>query len=626
MAGVFCMVAPPGMPAAAAVARRLAALMTLFPWQCARVEEVGPGRVWLGAIVNDGAPAALDAALSVQGRAAAAVEGWFLRARQACGAEGEIAAGRHAAAALSAYRGCSDRFAGALEGQFNAIVYDGEARRIVAANSRVEHTPLYVWQGDDACLMSTSLGPMGACGLFTPRLDARAAATFLAYGQLFADQTLLEGVRVMDQASVLEWTVDEGRSRAVRYWDMGRIMPARDDLTLAQHAGELCDALRAAGRLAARRPGRYVVGLSGGLDSRLNLAAVAPHVDGLKAWTFGAPGASDLSTAGEICRLLGIEHLTYGIEPEAAPRNASDFVATVDGAVTAAFAYQLDRARDLRNRADIVLNGYAGEVIVRGHLVDLKEKDWVPWAKDRLGLGPRAPHPRAERNGTLADILMFLRRKSGRLSGLAGLTRPAAPLFDDLALPVLTKLRESVPTHLLIEAWSLETRGRRWTLMGVISDRHFYADGSVFYDYDFRDRCFATPVRIRRGGRLYPPLLRALHQGLAELPSGNTGLPVGASRARIVARRMAARLGGAGGGKTKSTGASPAAWTRGVLRDHYQELLADPRTRGRTWWDGEALAGRWRSHLAGEIDFSAELGLIETVELFARRWVDGTGG
>jgi hypothetical protein len=369
-----------------------------------------------------------------------------------------------------------------------------------------------------------------------------------------------------------------------------------------------------------------VVGLSGGLDSRLNLAAVAPHLPDLAAWTFGAPGASDLETAAEICRRLGMRHLTYPIDPAATPRNASDFVATVDGCMTAAFAYQLDRARDLREQADVVLNGYAGEVIVRGVMLDLKEKDWARWARGRMGLGPRAPHPRYERNASFDDRLCFLQHKYGRLSGLCPVLARPAPPFAELAGAELERLGGAVRAGMLAEAWILENRGRRWTMMGAVSDRHFYADGSVFYDYDFQDRCFATPPRIRRGGRLYAPLLRALDPRLAEIPSGNTGLPVGASRATVVASRLAERIMRGRTARSVSTGASHAAWTRGVLKDHYQSLLEDARTLARPWWDGQALVGRWRAHLAGQVDFSAELGLVAAVELFTRRWVDADQG
>lgn len=625
MAGVFVLITPADMPTGAAIAHHLAELMTLFPWQRARLVEAEPGRVWLGAVVNSGDDSALDAASHRAGSLMAVVEGWFLRSRTECGAEAPISAQRHAEAAVAAYRHSGSGFAAALEGQFNAILYDAMARTVLIGNSRHEHSPLHIRAQDGIFAAATILGPLGACGLFSPVVEPRAVATFLAYGQLFADQSLLEGVRVMDQACVLEIAVESARVRATRYWDMGCIAPAPEAMSMQGHVAELASVLRVAGRLAVRRPGRYVVGLSGGLDSRLNLAAVRPHLPDLKAWTFGRPGAFDLRISGTITRLMGIEHLTYLLDPAATSRNVSDFVSTVDGCMTDAFAYQLDRARDLRDKADIVLNGYAGEVILRGVMLDLSEKHWLHWARGRLKVGPRAPHPRFEQNTDLDGALLFLKKKYGRLSGLADLTRPAPPSFTELACSELERLRASVAGYLLADAWVLENRGRRWTMMGIVSDRHFYDDGSVFYDYDFQDRCFATPVRHRRWGRLYAPLLRSLNPVLAALPSGNTGLPIDAPRARIIAGRLASRLGyrGVGSAPRLSTGAMPAVSSRSVLRDYYQNLVDDSRTRGRSWWDAGAIADRWRSHLAREIDFSAEMGLMAAVEHFARRWVDG---
>lgn len=623
MAGAFCIVAAEDLTGGSVIARRLAAAMELFPWQRSRVLEPVPGRIWLGAVTNGADAGALDHACHCAGPVAAVVEGCFLRARTECGAEPLIAQGRYAEAAIAAY-GCHGAdFAAALEGQFNAIIYDAGARTALIGNGRHEGSPLYWSDQGLAFGAATSLGPLGACGLFAPAVDPQSTATFLAYGQLFADQSLLSGVHVMPQASVLEAAADGRRVRSTRYWDMGRIEPAAESLTLRQHVSELADTARAAGRLATRRPGRYVAGLSGGMDSRLNLAAVAPHLPGLQAWTFGAPGATDLQMASAICKSLGLPHLTYAIEPSAIPRNIADFVATVDGCMSASFAYQLDRARDLRERADVVLNGYAGEVIVRGIMLDLKEKDWLRWAKGRIGLGPRSPHPRFERNRSPESALGYVQRKYGRLSGLACLTQPEAPPFVELAGADMARLRDSVPAHLVGEAWILENRGRRWTIMGVVSDRHFYADGSIFYDYDLQDRCFATPLRFRRGARLYRPLLAALDRRLVAMPYGNTGLPLGAPRAEVVAAGLAARAGLRPRPPRASTGASPADWARREIRDVWQALIDAASTRGRPWWDGEAVARCWQAHLDGKSDFSAELGLIASVELFSRRFVDG---
>lgn len=620
MAGVYCIIMPPHLTCNAVIARRISVAMLLFPWQGTRVIEAEPGRVWLGAVANARDDAALERVSGCVGHCSAVIEGWLLRSRVECGAEPLIAKERYAEAVLAAYGRLGKEFASALEGQFNAIVHDRDAGVVVIGNSRHEHSPLYLAERGAAFGAATSLGPLGACGLFKPVVDPHAAASFLAYGQLFDDETLLDGVRVMDQATVLEVTVDGAHLRATRYWDLSRVELTPTDQPPREQVGHLVETLRAAGRRAAQRGRRLVAGLSGGLDSRLNLAAVAPHAPGLVAWTFGAPGAADLETAAAVCRILGIQHLTYPIDPMAIERNALDFVSTVDGSMTAAFAYQLDRARDLRERADVVCNGYAGEVIVRGSMLDLKEKEWIPYARGRLSLGPPAPHPRFECNRDKDAVVRYLQCKYGRLTGLFGVARPAIPQFAELIERSLSRLRATVPAHLLAEAWIVENRGRRWTMMGIVSDRHFYADASVFYDYDFQDGCFAIPARHRRGGRLYLPLLTALAPQLASVPSGNTGLPVGASRARFLVSHIVARAWGRRRGV--STGASPADWARGPLREACSALIDDTRTRERPWWDDEALVRSWLAHLAGEVDFAAEIGLIAAVELFCRRWVD----
>lgn len=625
MAGAFALMLRGEWPDGGRVARLLSQAMTLFPHQRAGLLEVEPGRVWLGAVVNGPTDGELSGALRREGALAAAVEGWLLRSREACGAEDAISRQNYAGAVIAAFGAGGERFAARLEGQFNALVYDARARRLWAGNGRHAHSPLYVAESEDYCVLATNLGPLAATGLFDPRLDAEAVSIFLTYDQHFGQRCLLEGVRVLDSGSVLHVDLEGGRAQSRRYWSIGDIPPPREGLTRAQHVAELRDVVLAAGRLTCRRPGRYVVGLSGGLDSRLNLAAVLGGTRELRAWTFGAPDAPDVTVAADICRMLGIEHLVYSLDPSLVPKHAVDFVTSVDGSMTVQFAYQMERARDLGQRADVVLNGFAGEVLVRGILLDLKEKDWLPYLKYRAGLGPATPHPKVERNLDLDAVMQFTAKRHGPRRHLDRLVRVAAPNYATLIQDDLRALSRLLPWERLAEAWIWEHRGRRWTIMGIVSDRHFYQDGSIFYDYDLVDYCFSVPTKVRRGGPLYAPLLRALSPALASIPSGNTGLPIAVSPARALAARVSRRvaIGLGRRGQVATTGADPVKWSRDELRGFWRELVEDPRTQSRSLWNGEELRGLLDAHLRGETDQTALLGQLGAVEFFARRWLDG---
>ena len=141
MAGVFCLLVPEGHQDGARVFDRLAGLMPVFAHQSVRRLEVMPARLWLGAVVNTPDPAAASPCLVREGDLVCAFEGHLVRSLEQVGAEALIAAGAPAAAVLAAYRTCGADCAARLEGQFNFVLADLQAGRLLIADSRHGHAP-----------------------------------------------------------------------------------------------------------------------------------------------------------------------------------------------------------------------------------------------------------------------------------------------------------------------------------------------------------------------------------------------------------------------------------------------------------------------------------------------------
>ncbi|HOX24420.1 MAG TPA: asparagine synthase-related protein [Candidatus Krumholzibacteria bacterium] len=622
MPGIFALQLPPGYADGAVVADRLAAAMTLFPWQSARVEEVLPERLFLGVITDrDRGPGAAGC----RGRAGAVscvVEGHIVRSRSDCNAEAPLAAGDYAEAVLRAYTAHGPTFAEHLEGQYGVLLVDRASRRLLAAHGRIGEKPLYFARRDGATLFCSQLGPMAACGLWRAAIDPDAVATFLTYGQQFATRTLLAGVDLMDTATICEVDLESGALRKRRYWTLLEAGPLDEARPLRQHVRELSDEVVAAARRAVRRQARYVAGLSGGADTRLMAGAAAPLVDGLAAWTLGAPGSSDVIVASQVARHLGLEHWTFSARPDLVPEFASEFVATSDGALPADWAYANGRARELRDRgAGVVLTGYAGECFLRGDFLTLRFAQFKPYARHRLGIGPAAPHPVVERNRGSASVAHYIAVKYGKRGPLSRLAGTEPPDLRDTIEHDLTTLYDGMAPSAQVDEWVLEQRGRRRTLVATNSDRHFYSDGSIFYDYDLLDRCTVVPPRHKRFNRLFNGVMNRLMPDLGRLVSGNTGLPMTAPYWRFATRELVARV-VLRREPAISTGMNVDAWVRDELREFYGDLLHDARTRARTYWNGEGIAALFDAHQSGAERVGAALGLPVTVELFARRWVD----
>jgi len=623
MPGIFALHLPPKRPDGAIIADRLAAAMTLFPWQQARVEEMLPQSLYLGVVVDRDRPQGAAGCHGRHGDLSCVTEGHIVRSRTDCGASAPLARGDYAEAALRAYATYGPNFATHLEGQYGILLVDCGSGRLIACHGRLGEKPLYLARPEGVTLFCSQLGPMASCGLWPTALDDEAVATFLAHGQPFGNRTHLRDVQIVATATTWELDLASGKARAQRYWTQAESGALEEHKSHAQHVADVADEVLAAARRTVRRRARYVAGLSGGSDTRIMVGLAAQLVPDLTAWTLGAPEASDVVVSDQIARKLGLKHWIYAARPDLVAEHAADFVATSDASLPVDWSYANARARDLRERgAEVVLNGVGGEVYMRGDFLTLRYRSCCDYLRYRLGRGPMAPHPWVERNHGDKAIARYIAAKFGQGTALRHLAVHDPPTIVELVLNDLKTTYHGMPPSAQVEEWIMEQRGRRRTVVSTNSDRHFYSDGSIFFDYDLLERCNVVPPRRKRFNRLFNDVLKRLLPDLARMVSANTGLPMTTPYWRFASRELVNRVLLRRGPGTFSTGIDADNWIRNGLRDFYGDVLHDERTRTRSYWDGDGLARLFDAHQNGASNVGADLGLPVTIELFARRWLD----
>jgi hypothetical protein len=629
MAGAFALIRKREILDTDVVAARLGDGMALFPWQEPRLLGIPERNAVLGAVIHTDRPGDPEGCVAREGGLACVVEGHLVRTRSDCGAEALIAAGAYARAAMAAYRKLGEDFAAHLEGSFTLLLMDETRGRLYAANGRVASTQLYRHEDVNALVYGTMLGPLAACGAFAPRPDPEGVGHMIGIGQVLGDESVVEGVEALPGGTLAVHDLSTGERRVEPYWTFGDIDPAGTGRTYGQHLKRVTDTLVAASERITRLPGRYVAGLSGGLDSRLVAGLAARHRPDMKTWTFGGEGASDVRVAGLVSDVLGAEHLRFPLSAERVPENAALYATTVDGCCTVDFAHGLDRCLALREQADVVLNGYAGELYlggaVLGPILKLVKKN----LKSLKFSGPDVVNPRLSRNRTAAQVAGYAGMKYATQTRLAAyLTRPPRPPLERVREEIAA-MDGVVPMSLRGEYWIHLNRGLRWTMMGIISDRFYFGDASLYYDYDVIEAGLATPHRFREDNRIYIDVIRTLLPELGRVENSNTGFPADTPPGRLLLLRtldFARRKLRLAPPRTNTAGSDLDAFTRTVCRDFYTGLFRDGRTRGRDLWDGEGLNRLLDDHMAGRIDAGREPGILAAVELFLRQWVDGRRG
>lgn len=624
MPGIFGLVLNAQDPAGAPLAEALAADLCLYPWQTATAVETEPGRVFLGAAANGPQPSALAPFVHREPGLACVIDGVITRTRRDGAAGPLVAATRYAAAVAATYREVGAGFAEDLEGQFTAIVHDEIAGQLIVGNDRNGLVPLYRYRDGRGFFFCSLLGPMAASGFFAPQLDPAAVSTMMGHHHLFYRQSLVAGVRLYDPATVTTVTVADGGCETRRYWYFGRDGGRDAAVPFARRIDGVCDTLVAASERMTARPLRMVASLSGGLDSRLVTGLAQRRRPDLQAWTFGTEDAADRRIAAQICALTGMGQRIFPTDAALIPRHADDFVAATNGCATVHHAFWFERCHALREEVDISLNGYRGGVVLGDAIVGLGLRHELKYLRDRLRGGRAVVHPWLERNRSDSDLIRYYLALSHQPHPALGpcFAAPEPPLTEVMAAAFADAMGE-VSHEFRLEQWSEEYGGgRHMTLLGVVGDRHFYGDASLFYDYDVRDRCFGIPPSERRGRRAYIAILKRLLPDLADVPYANTGLPATTPARQVDAVTVWRRL--RGRRWVPSTGNDADAWSRlPAVREFYGDLLRSQAARERPYWNGAAIGALFEAHHRGEVKLATELGDLMAVELFARRWIDG---
>src|SRR5262249_33848689 len=152
-----------------------------------------------------------------------------------------------------------------LRGEFALVLWDGRARRLLAARDRFGIKPLCWHHAGGRLVLASEAKALFALGV-VPAWDAAAFFQFAGTQYVPPDRTLFAGVRQLRPGHYL--LAQDGRVDIASYWDMDYPPEAaRSPASLAEQAAALRQHLDEAVRLRLRADVPVCFHLSGGLDS-----------------------------------------------------------------------------------------------------------------------------------------------------------------------------------------------------------------------------------------------------------------------------------------------------------------------------------------------------------------------
>lgn len=500
MPGIFGFVSTRPRSDAAALARAMGSLLAAHDSQRAAA-TCGPtwclGATWTPAHGGDPAPAPTP-----DGARWSVITGELYPAGDA-----PLAAPASPRAAIldALAAGAPGRLAGA-NGQFAGAVVDVAAGAVDLVCDRYGLHPLYWLHRDGLFAFASEAKALLAVPGVGPELDPEGLAAFLLLGEHFSDTTLLAGVKVAPAASLLR---SSGAPPRVETWWHIRYSGALARSQEREAAAEAGRLFRRAVERQTAGPERIGVPLSGGLDSRICLAGVPEgRRRAVTTFTWGDRGCFDRTFARDTARRCGVRHLDYDYRYEALVSGAARGAWITDGVAGATDFHILSYVDDLAAESDVILNGFAGDVLLGGNF---------HWRRVRRL--PEAQWPAA----------VFAKRNDSLPAGeapacLRGAVKDAARDLPATFAAAYEAHRQEAALGTL-DAFLLGSRIRRWTSFGTQILRSRLLSRAPFYDNDFFDHVAAVPPDWRTDHRFYHRVLVSAFPEVASVGWQTTGFP-----------------------------------------------------------------------------------------------------
>jgi len=502
-----------------------------------------------------------------------------------------------------------------LDGMFALAVYDRLDNRLVLARDRFGVKPLYFALARGGLAFASEVKGVLASGLAPRAIHPPALAEYLTFQNILGRQTLFAGVEFLRPGEMLTLEPGSGQPPRREAWFGGfpavEPGPPRPDLHEEVAAAFAAAVTR---QLVSDVPvGAY---LSGGMDSGSIVAVAGRTLGRLLTFTGGfdmtnvsgiEQGFDERAMAERLSYLLQTEHYAVVLHAGDMPAAMERISWHMDDP-RVGMCHQNWYAAKLASRfVKVCLAGTGGDELFGGY----------PWRY----LGPGGAAGPEE----FARVTFAYWHRLLEPANLAGLWAPAMREHQGRPAQALAEACAALPP------WRADLSPRENALdrtlrfefatflqgLLVTEDRvsmaHSLEVRVPFLDNALADLAFRTPPAAKFASG---PAGRELGNGHLESAAGK----------RVLRRAMEGFLPPEFTRQPKQGFSPPDEnWYRGPSMEYIKDILFDPRTTGRGWFDQDFVRARLDEHFRGEHNHRLLIWSLLSLEWLQRHFIDGPG-
>ncbi len=205
---------------------------------------------------------------------------------------------------------CVDKFIG----MFAFAIYDNTVQKLYLCRDRAGVKPLYYYCKDGLFLFGSELKVFLKTDGFTPEIDINSVKTFLNYGYVTNNKTILKNVYKLSPGNWMEVNVKDCNTEFHEYWSIGSCyQKEKYEMSFEDAVSEAENLIRKSAEYRMVSDVPVGVFLSSGFDSTLITSVLQQNrTEKLKTFTIGFSDGIDESVyAKKIANYLGTDHTSY---------------------------------------------------------------------------------------------------------------------------------------------------------------------------------------------------------------------------------------------------------------------------------------------------------------------------
>lgn len=475
---------------------------------------------------------------------------------------------------------------------------------VSVVSDRYGRVPLYTADDGQNTWISTRLGWLLRESGLAATPDEQSLAQLMTFKFVLGAATIVKGVSRIPPAStcVLE---DSGYWQESRYW---LPTPPSKRVSLDAARDELTETFTSAVRSGIGDAEHVGITLSGGLDSRLNLAAALNAKANITTLTTAIPFGMDFRYAEAAAKAAGVPNIRASLDSEYQANFfdlAAESLQTYEGMLLTPGAEPLWLMRHMEDaRIDRIFHGALGE-LAKGATANHFSVGYDDVERARKDIGAYLCTPYLSAHRQL--IGMLNPKLASELKGLAisslknratDLALEMDPLDVSFALQIVEHFRNS----------------------GVYSSKlwsHRYPIVFPFADPTYVEQLLAVRAEDRLRSELHRHMIGALHSGLYHTPESNTGCKVSASALVRKASKFKVRVQKKLGSRKAKGHTDYCAWINN-MNPNVAEVLMGESATCRELWSHDKIPARIEECRNGNRSAAVTLFRMVSIELIFR--------